>query len=236
MTKLSYLDNTYLFESEATFLEVKQNEKGMAIILDETIFYPQWWGQPADTGTISCWENVFVVKDVRLDEEGRVRHFGEYRSGEFASWDRVHLHIHEEKRKLQAKLHSAGHLIDCAVSLLQIPNFHAIKGYHFPDNPYVEFEGSIDTPETILPALQQKIDDLVSQNLCFEKRNLTSDEAKAQGIIVPIGKSARLVNLEWFLACWCGGTHISSTSEIGKLTIRKIKSSQGKTKISYVID
>ncbi|MBU0722413.1 hypothetical protein KKA93_03095 [Patescibacteria group bacterium] len=37
MTKLNYLDSTYLFESEAIFVDVKENEKGKAVILDETI-------------------------------------------------------------------------------------------------------------------------------------------------------------------------------------------------------
>jgi alanyl-tRNA synthetase len=41
MTKLNYLDNTYLFESKAIFVEIRENEKGKAVILDETIFYPQ---------------------------------------------------------------------------------------------------------------------------------------------------------------------------------------------------
>ena len=32
--------------------KIKEKEKGTAIILDQTIFYPQGGGQPADTGKI----------------------------------------------------------------------------------------------------------------------------------------------------------------------------------------
>jgi len=62
MTELEYLNDTYLFESTATFLEEKSHEqvtsgtntKSTAIILNKTIFYPQGGGQPADQGVISC--------------------------------------------------------------------------------------------------------------------------------------------------------------------------------------
>jgi Ser-tRNA(Ala) deacylase AlaX len=75
MTKLNYLEDTYLFESEATFVEIRENEKGKAIILDETIFYPQGGGQPADRGEITSGDSVFTVNDVRLAEDGIVWHF-----------------------------------------------------------------------------------------------------------------------------------------------------------------
>ena len=116
MTKLNYLDNTYLFESEAIFIEIKENEKGKAVILDETIFYPQGGGQPADRGEIVSGDNIFAVSDVRLDETGTVGHFGEFKQGEFKQDDKVDLKIDKDRRILNAKLHSAGHLLDCAVS------------------------------------------------------------------------------------------------------------------------
>lgn len=76
MTKLIYLDDTYLFEKEAVIVEIKENERGKAVILNETIFYPQGGGQPADKGEIISGDNIFVVNDVRLDETGTVWHFG----------------------------------------------------------------------------------------------------------------------------------------------------------------
>ena len=83
MTKLKYLDDTYLFESKAIFIETKEDEKRKVVILDETIFYPQGGGQPADHGEIVSKDTVFTVTDVRLDEDGTVWHFGEFKNGEF---------------------------------------------------------------------------------------------------------------------------------------------------------
>lgn len=235
MTKLNYLDDTYLFESLAHFLELRENEKGKAVVLNETIFYPQGGGQPADRGKISFGENIFIVKDVRLDETGAVWHFGEFTSGLFNKEDRVTLKIDEERRKLNARLHSAGHLLDCAVSKLKIDNLKPIKGFHFPDGPYVEYDGLIENPIALVPVLQKIVDELVLADLPVEKRSLAFEEAQTLGIIAPVGKSARVVNFVGFLSCGCGGTHIKSSSEIGKMMIRKIKSSQGKTRVAYQI-
>jgi Ser-tRNA(Ala) deacylase AlaX len=48
--------------------------------------------------------------------------------------------IDEAVRKLNARLHSAGHLLDVAVSRLKL-DWKAGKGYHFQDSPYVEYVG-----------------------------------------------------------------------------------------------
>ena len=112
MTKLNYLSNTYLFDSEAIFVEIKENEKGKAVILDKTIFYPQGGGQPADKGKIISGDTIFIVNDVRIDEVGIVWHFGEFSNGQFKIGNKVILKIDKDRRKLNAKLHSAGHLLD----------------------------------------------------------------------------------------------------------------------------
>lgn len=170
MTKLNYLDDTYIFESQAIFVEVRENEKGKAIILDETIFYPQGGGQPADKGEIISGNTIFTVNDVRLDENGTVWHFGEFKNGEFKQNDKVFLKIDKDRRIANAKLHSAGHLLDCAVSKMGLENLTPTKGFHFPDGPYVEYDGIIENPADIIPALQKNIDDLVKQNLPVEKK------------------------------------------------------------------
>ena len=46
MTKLEYLEDSYLKEMEATIVEVaKESENRWQLILDKTIFYPRGGGQ-----------------------------------------------------------------------------------------------------------------------------------------------------------------------------------------------
>jgi Ser-tRNA(Ala) deacylase AlaX len=244
MTELEYLNDTYLFESSANFLEVKTSEgstsgdntKRTAVILDKTIFYPQGGGQPADQGVIATASSIFNVTDVRLDEDGLVWHFGEFEGDVFNAEDSVNLKIDKERRIINTKNHSAGHLLDCAVEKLGIPNITPTKGFHFPEGPNVEYEGMIENPQELIPELQKAIDELISQDTKIEFTSLSPEEAKAQGVWAPEGKFARVVNFEGFESCGCGGTHVRSASEIGKITIRKIKCKKGNTKIAYVVE
>lgn len=235
MTKLNYFDNAYLFESEAIFVEIKENEKGKAVILDETIFYPQGGGQPADKGEIIFGDKIFAVNDVRLDETGIVWHFGEFKNGEFKQGDKVILKIDKDRRILNTKLHFAGHLLDCAVSKMGIENLKPTKGFHFPDGSYVEYDGIIENSAEIIPILQKNIDELIAQNLQVERKDLSPEEAQSKGVLAPAGKSARVINFAGFSICGCGGTHVNNASEIDKIIIRKIKFNQGKTKITYSV-
>ena len=235
MTKLNYLSNTYLFDSEAIFVEIKENEKGKAVILDKTIFYPQGGGQPADKGKIISGDTIFIVNDVRIDEVGIVWHFGEFSNGQFKIGNKVILKIDKDRRKLNAKLHSAGHLLDCAVSKMEIENLYPTKGFHFPDGPYVEYDGMIKNPIEAILILQKNVDELIVQDLLVEKKDLSPEETQAKNIWTPTGKSARVINFAGFSMCGCGGTHVNKASEIGKIIIRKIKFNQGKTKIAYFV-
>jgi Ser-tRNA(Ala) deacylase AlaX len=147
----------------------------------------------------------------------------------------VILKINKDRRILNAKLHSAGHLLDCAVLKMGIKNLKPTKGFHFPDGPYVEYDGIIENPAEAILVLQKNVDDLIKQNLSVERKDLSPEEARAKGVWAPAGKSARVVNFAGFSICGCGGTHVNMASEIGKITIRKIKSNQGETRIAYSI-
>ncbi|OJJ23208.1 hypothetical protein BKI52_02300 [marine bacterium AO1-C] len=235
MTQLDYLKDTFLFENSAQFLEIREHEKGAAIILSNTIFYPQGGGQPADQGQIIGSSGEFQVEDVRLDAEGIVWHFGSFTKGSFTSNENVILKINEERRISHAKIHSAGHLLDCAVEKLQLNQIIPTKGFHFPDGPYVEYEGVLENGAEMLPQIQTTLNEIITQNPAVVVKELTFEEAQQQGISAPPGKSARIVNFEGYAACGCGGTHMPNAQEIGKIQLRKIKSKKGKTKISYEV-
>ena len=236
MTKLNYLEDTYRSESEAVVKEIKDTERGKAIILDQTIFYPQGGGQPADQGKICTKEAVFMVTDVRMDEDGTAYHFGEFEKGELSEGDTVNLQIDMEKRLQNAKLHSAGHLLDAAVEKLGITDIKPVKGFHFPEGPYVEYEGTLENPQDYIPKIEEAVNELIAENVELEKEELSYDEAEKKGIWAPPGKSARIVNFKGYKSCGCGGTHVKSAGEIGKITIRKISSKKGKTRIAYLVE
>jgi Ser-tRNA(Ala) deacylase AlaX len=138
------------------------------------------------------------------------------------------------RRIHNAKLHSAGHLIDCAIKQLNVP-VKPTKGYHFSEGPYVEYEGEIANAQEMVQAVQEKLDALIAADIPIERSELSYEQALEKGIKAPEGKAARIVCIKGFEACGCGGTHITSTKQLGSIIIRKIKSKGGNTRISYEV-
>ena len=54
--------------------------------------------------------------------------------------------------------------------------------------------------------------------------------------MAPQGKSVRTVNFMGYSPCGCGGTHVTSSKKIGRITIKKIRNKKGNTRISYQIN
>ena len=241
-TKLLYLDDTYQSAGTAVITSIEEIDgKGMAIILDQTIFYPQGGGQPADQGQISNNSgNCFMVNDVR-SIDGVVHHFGQFSGGTIAVNETVNLSIDMQRRLLNARLHSAGHLIDAAVQSLQLP-LTPTKGYHFPDGPYVEYSGEIaaDTREDIRLQLEKKANELIHSQIGVEV--ITTNKAELANLCsfvpdyVSDQKPIRLVTFVPKLGCPCGGTHVQNSQEIKEIKLTKLRIKGGQTRISYQLD
>ena len=237
-TKLLYLEHQNLYESEAT-IELSQHDGEQTnIILDQTIFYPQGGGQPYDRGYIKSGETVFEVTDVRW-VEGQVHHKGKYLQGTpLKPQQKVSLHIDQPRRILNSKLHSAGHIIDSVVHEFGL-SWLASKGYHYPDSPYVEYEGQI-TPEqkAALPAeIEKRANELIQKG--FETQAFIINPLDVQKYCLfpnanfPKDKPLRIVIVSGDKGCPCGGTHVSNIREIGSMHTPKIESKGGRIKVKY---
>ena len=228
MTKLLYLSDTYIFSGTATILEAGMNDYGEYIVLDQTIFYPQWGGQPSDTGTISSDDTLFEVNMVRFDEHGIVYHYWSSLKGESIKWMNVTLKIDGERRIIHARTHSAGHLIDIAIKNIWL-SLTPSKWYHFSDGPYVEYSWTLREPiDTLIPKLQSELDHLIEIDI---RVIVTTDKS----VPSPLGKNPRYVQFDGHTGCGCGGTHLRSSGEIRGITIRKIKMKDGNIRVSYSI-
>ncbi len=236
-TKLLYLDDSNCLGSSGTVLSVEDGEQ-TKLVLDQTIMYPQGGGQPYDTGTIMTENAVFKVAQVRF-MDGVVFHIGDYEQGAFAAGEDVRIAVDPERRQLNCRLHTAGHLIDAAMKAIG-KQFPPTKGYHFPDSPYVEYEGQIppEERESVIHQLQASVDQLIAENSKVEDRLVPLAELDRYCDFVPdyvpADKPSRVVTVAG-LGCPCGGTHVDTLSQIGNLQVTKIKSKSGNLRISYKV-
>ncbi|RYR76378.1 hypothetical protein Ahy_A01g000966 isoform A [Arachis hypogaea] len=262
-TKLDYYDDMWKLQSTATLLSHFKGEDGRdVLILDRTIFYPQGGGQPADHGFVRIGNGVdssdsgsaikFVVTDVRSKDGvvsfhfSLVFHYGFFENmvGEAESQlhkgKEVSLFVDESRRKLNSRLHSAGHLLDVCLPRIGLGHLEPGKAYHFADGPWVEYKGTVPQNE-----MQNKQKDLE-----LEANNLISMGAKVHADILPYDEAAklcggclpdyvpkesapRIVRIGENPGCPCGGTHVTDISDIIQVKVSQIRSKKGLTKVSY---
>lgn len=248
-TKLEYYAEMWKLQSTATLLSSFLGEDGRhVLILDSTIFHPQGGGQPSDTGFITISGLKFIVHDVRSKDK-IVYHFGSFdniQNGELElkleKGTQVFLQVDEVRRKLNSRLHSAGHLLDACMINVGLGHLEPSKGYHFPDGPFVEYKGTV--PQNELQNKQEELELEASKMIAHGGKVFASvlsyqEAARICGgclpDYIPQGSTPRIVKLGENPGCPCGGTHVSDISEILSLKVSQIRTKKGMTKVFYDI-
>ncbi len=239
MTTPLYLENAYLKEMEATILEVSKENDGQQrwlLVLDQTIFYPRGGGQATDQGFLftDTWKGK--VSQVLL-KDGKILH---YLEGDLPppvgtavvgtlDWDR---------RYLNMRLHSAGHIVDFALHLLgHSPSpLMPYKGEH-EKKPVIYYQGTIE--QDFQEALEKKANELVSQDLAFTFRLVDYQELERETLYLqpglPTNKPLRLLTLKGVGSVADCGTQVKSTAEVGPISILPIEKKEGVTLVRYRI-
>ena len=236
-TELVYMSEMQNLECDSKVERIFKNEAGKdVIVLDRTVFYPQGGGQPYDTGEISADNFKFKADEVRFID-GEVLHIGEYISGAAKPGNNCKCKVDSERRALNTRLHSGGHVIDMAITQLGL-NWTTSKGYHFPDGPYAEYLGELesDDKEELIDKLNLKIAEIISSGLKTELKFMDKSEMHEYCHYVPKflpeDKPGRVV-LYGDFGMACGGTHVAEIADVGTETIRKIRVKNGAIRISY---
>ena len=238
-----YLLDTYKFVSAAFVISQVEVDQGHKIKLSNTIFHPQGGGQPNDVGELIQGEIMFKIKSAEVDKtDNLVWHIGQYSSGStfFENNSEVEIRISEEIRRLNARLHSGGHLLDIAVQRLGYPLIPG-KGYHFSEGSYVEYIGNIPDKDAAIQNLNNECAKIISE-VCdpVNVMNLNQEEAQKMFTVPSFlaGESQiRFVKLTpEDKGCPCGGTHVKHIQEIGRVLITKMQKKGKNLRVSYKVE
>lgn len=218
MTTALFREDSYLRECDATVVAVTD----AAVILDRTVFYPMGGGQPGDSGRLLCGELQATIVDTRYGEDGTIQHLLGEADTLPAVGDAVHVVLDWERRYRHMRMHTAMHLLG---SVLQ---YGVTGGNIHADKSRLDFdmEEPVDK-EAVAAALQA----LVAADKSVSCRWISEEELDAQPELVrtmsvrpPRGKgSIRLLEIEGVDLQPCGGTHLKSTAEVGRVRIGKVE-------------
>ena len=155
-------------------------------------------------------------------------------------------HVDEAKRRLYARVHSAGHLLDVAMNKAGRSDLKPGKGFHQPVGAYVEYIGGIDAKEkdALLKALNEHCKNLIETTPLDKpvfKKVCTYEEADAElaragGVpsYIPQGSSLRVLKLvDEDYGCPCGGTHVPHVRDIAEINVTKIQKKGKNVRVSY---
>lgn len=208
-----YLEDAYQTECEASVLEVKKDEEGrQVVILDQTVFYAMGGGQPGDKGTISGPSGAENVVDTRYADSKKVliHHFMESETA-LKAGDKVTCQIDWGYRYKNMRLHSLLHIAGMAFEEMVGPQKSI--GSNISDRGRMDYEffGQID-----LNMLTREVQRLIDGDHEIKTYGEEGNEEHRIWEMDPLGTMS------------CGGTHPKSSSEIGKIRLkRKGLSSQG---------
>lgn len=232
MTEMLYMEPDAPLEYETAVLEMPDST---TVIVPATIFYPQGGGQPSDQGVLKSAKGEFRVDKVQ-NNDGTVYLLGEITAGELKPGDTVTCVVDTGRRAINTRLHSAGHVLDLAVKNLGhswVPG----KGYHFPDSPYVEYIGEFpEDVEALKSALEAEVIRLIEEDLPVRIEFMSREEMEKVLSFVPeylpTNRPSRVVFMG-DVGIPCGGTHVKSLKEIGKMVVTKLKMKSGNIRVGY---
>jgi len=235
-TRRLYLQDDHCFETDAMVVAVRAD----AIALDQTCFYPGGGGQPPDEGTIRMRDGeVFNIISVRVDADDIVWHISESAVPPTIVGEPARLLLNRDRRIALARYHTVLHVLN-TVALRDYGGW--ITGVQIaPDYSRIDFKldgfsaALCEQLESRVNAVLQGDHVLSSHYVSEEEFRRREDLLRTLDVKPPvIGGQVRVVEIAGFDAQACGGTHVRSTSEVGRFSIFRTENKGKANKRLYV--
>jgi len=235
MTEEVFRADAYARSCEATVTAV--DERGVQ--LDRTVFYPAGGGQPGDTGVLRTKDGgtVVIVDTVKDRETGDHLHVPADGAATPAPGETVVAEIDWERRHRHMRMHTCLHLL-CAV----VPG-GVTGGSVGAEKGRLDF----DLPEQTLDKdrITAELNRLIAEDHPVKATWITDEEMAANPDLVrtmsvkpPMDTGrVRVMEVAGVDVQPCGGTHVKSSGEIGRVRVGKIeKKGKHNRRVNVVFD
>lgn len=220
MTAELFREDGYLKHCDAIVVESGDG----FFVTDQTVFYPAGGGQPGDRGWVSrgSGDRVEITDTVKDSASGALMHCLNPGENAPSVGEAVQLEIDWERRYRLMRMHSCMHML---CNLIDAP----VTGGSISDG---RGRLDFDLPEPVDKVqLNSELNRLIESNAPMSIRWITDDEldenpdlVRTMSVHPPRGQGrVRLVEFEGVDLQPCGGTHVASTGEIGRVVIKKIE-------------
>jgi misacylated tRNA(Ala) deacylase len=233
-TRRLYWEDDHASSATATIVAVRDD----GVVCDQTCFYPGGGGQPPDHGTLQIEAATVNVHDVKSDADGVLWHCCASSdpawTGKIAT-----LRIDESRRTALSRYHTVLHL----VNTIALRDYGAwITGAQIDvDYARIDFMW-----EGFSPAhcgdVETKVNAEITSDHGIRAYSLSEQEFAARPELLRtlerrppvIDGRVRVVEIHGFDAQACGGTHVASTLQIGKMSVERTENKGRINKRLYV--
>jgi alanyl-tRNA synthetase len=215
-----YYEDQDRMEFEAVVLDVLDREEGYDVVLDQTMFYPEGGGQPADHGTLVSEDGSVEVVDVQR-RDGVILHrtTDSPGKGEFVTGK-----IDAERRHRLMQHHTATHIVGAAARRVLGDHVRQAGAQKGVDSSRLDVNHYDRVSREEVKQIEHVANEMVTDNTSVRQEWPERHEAEAehgfdlyQGGIPP-GENIRLIHVGDDVQA-CGGTHVDRTGDVGTIKI-----------------
>lgn len=193
------------------------------VILSSTCFYAESGGQCADTGTL--WNDSFKahVSDVQKAPHKQPMHHITDVQGTLREGDVLNGEYDYAARQATRANHSSLHLLQAALKAVLGDHVAQAGSYNCPDYARFDFTHFEKPTAEQLREVERIVNTQICSCLPVTTEVLSLEDAKKTGATAlfdeKYGDTVRVVSMGCFSKEFCGGTHVSNTSDLGSFRI-----------------
>ncbi|MEF8784397.1 MAG: alanine--tRNA ligase, partial [Haloarculaceae archaeon] len=219
-TERLYYDDQERMEFEAMVLDVFEREEGYDVVLDQTMFYPEGGGQPADHGTLTTDDVTVDVTDTqRID--GVILHHTDTDpgKGEF-----VRGQVDATRRRRLMRHHTATHIVGHAARQVLGEHVRQAGAQKHTDSARLDIKHYESITRDQVEEIERIANDIVMNNVPVSQEWPDRNDAESQYGFdiyqggIPEGEQIRLITVGDDTQA-CGGTHVSRSGDIGAIKL-----------------
>ncbi|WP_093687712.1 alanine--tRNA ligase [Sporolituus thermophilus] len=229
-------------------VEAAHDGQEVALILDVTPFYAEGGGQVGDSGTITAQYGKIQVATARKLPDGTIYHVGSVTEGIIKPGDTVKVAVDAARRRDASRNHTATHLLHAALKKVLGEHVNQAGSYVGPDRLRFDFSHFAPVTAEQLAEVENIVNEVILRNIAVGRIETTQEMAREMGATALFGEKygerVSVVIIDDFSKELCGGTHVSSTAEIGQFKIvsetgigsgiRRIEAVTGHAALDYI--
>ena len=224
MTKKLYYQDGYMTRFIGKVLSCEEGKKGIEVVLDQTAFYPEGGGQPADMGILGDAKvsYVFIKDEVIYHVVDKALEVGAEVEGV----------IDFERRFDLMQQHSGEHIIS---GLVNAKYGYNNVGFHLSsDYTTCDFDGEL-TKEQV-QEIETLANESIYKNLAIDCTIYNDQEIKEKPYRskLDLVGNVRLVTVPDYDTCACCGVHVKTTGEIGLIKCTNVERHRGGTRVTML--